>query len=190
VRDLTGVFGNAVLKRIRNPARNARFAREVAALRALSHPNVVRYIDADLSGPKPYLVMEYCEGRSLADVEHRLVGDPLAALDLFVQICDGVAAAHERGIVHRDLKPANVLLRGTSGQAVVADFGIVYLADNERLTATAEAVGARHFIAPELADGRSDSVDPRSDVYSLGKLLYWLLAGRSFRPGRAPRRRT
>lgn len=75
------------------------------------------------------------------------------------------------------IKPANILLRSSDGPAVVGDFGIAFIADGERLTLTDEAVGARRFTAPELADGRAEEVGPHSDVYSLGKLLYWMLAG-------------
>ena len=103
--------------------------------------------------------------------------DLVPALRLLTELSDAVGAAHKAGITHRDIKPANVLLRGPSGPPVVADFGICYIEDGERRTLVDEAVGARLYIAPELEDGRADRVSPRSDVYSLGKLLYRLLNG-------------
>lgn len=166
-----------VLKRVRNPERHGRFRTEVAALRSLDHPHVVKLLDADVEGEKPYLVMEYCAGGSMEDHPDRWQHDPVGALKLFAEVCDGVAAAHAVGVTHRDIKPANILLRGSDGPAVVGDFGIAFVADGERQTLTDEAVGARRFTAPELADGRAEDVSPRSDVYSLGKLLYWMLAG-------------
>jgi serine/threonine protein kinase len=101
-------------------------------------------------------------------------------LNLFIEICKGVAAAHDKGIIHRDLKPTNILLRTSEGPPVVADFGICYIEGGERHTLTEEAVGPRWFMAPELEDGRaSDSdISSASDIYSLGKLLYWLISDR------------
>lgn len=101
-------------------------------------------------------------------------------LHLFQQICSGVAAAHAKGIVHRDLKPDNIFLR-SNGSIAVADFGLCYFLDeDERVTFTEEAVGPRWYMAPELEDGRTEHITPRCDVYSLGKVLYWMLAGRIF----------
>jgi serine/threonine protein kinase len=180
VRDRETGDDGYVLKRLRNPQRQPRFKVEVETLRALDHPNVVRLVDAKLAGATAYLVMEYCAGGSLDAHEGRWRDDPVAALDLVAQVCDGVGAAHAKGVTHRDIKPPNVLLRSQNGPPVVADFGIAFVVDGERQTLTDEAVGARRYTAPELEDGRVDLVGPRSDVYSLGKLLYWLLAGRVF----------
>lgn len=166
-----------VLKRLRNPERHERFKIEIEALTALNHPHVVRLIDSSIDNEPAYLVMEYCAGGSLADHPERWSKDPVAALKLFAEVCDGVSAAHALEVTHRDIKPENILLRSADGPAVVGDFGIAYIANGERLTLTDEAVGARRFTPPELADGRADLITTRSDVYSLGKLLYWMLAG-------------
>jgi serine/threonine protein kinase len=105
----------------------------------------------------------------------------LDKLQLFREICDAVAAAHSDQIIHRDLKPPNILLRGDNS-VVVGDFGLCLdLSDmEERATSPSEAVGPRHYIAPELEDGRSRDPNASSDCYSLGKVLYFIFAGRSF----------
>lgn len=172
--------GRAVLKRLKNPNRLPRFKQEIDAIRALTHPNVLRLIAADPDAPKPYLVSEFCERGSLEDEKDSIlrlsVDDRLA---LFEQICAGVSAAHSAGIIHRDLKPSNIFVRG-SGELVVGDFGVCFIETEERLTETMEAVGARFYMAPELAEGRADVVTQRADTYALGKILYWLLTGRIF----------
>lgn len=166
-----------VLKRLRNVERHERFRTEVQALRTINSPHVVKLVDVSLDNTPPFLVMEYCRGGSLEDQRESWTSDVVRKLTLFAQICDGVAAAHSAGVIHRDIKPANVLMRGPDGPAVVGDFGIAFVSEGERLTLTDEAVGARKSTSPELADGRAEEVSPMSDVYSLGKLLYWMLAG-------------
>jgi serine/threonine protein kinase len=167
------------LKNVKNVKRLERFHSEVEALRSLTHPNVIRLIDFDFEAQRPYFVSEFCAGGNLEQNLGRFSQDPIQALDLFIQICDGVAAAHHKGIIHRDLKPTNILLRNSDGPPVVADFGICYIEGGERHTLTEEAVGPRWFMAPELEDGRASDSDitPASDIYSLGKLLYWLISG-------------
>ena len=169
------------LKRLKNPDRIRRFKREVEAIRNLLHENIVQLIDFDLEADKPYFVTEYCAGGSLSRAESFWRDSPVMALEIFRQICQGVAYAHSKGAIHRDLKPDNIFLRTKSGPAVVGDFGICYLEeDGTRLTLTEEAVGPRLFVAPELEDGRLEKVSDKSDVYSLGKLLYWLISGKVF----------
>ena len=167
-----------VLKRLKNLNRVERFGREIEAVRNLSHLNIVRLIDFDLGTEKPYLVTEYCSGGSLAKVEPFWQGSPQKALEIFQQVCRGVAYAHSQGITHRDLKPDNIFLQSKDGPAVVGDFGICYLEEGgTRVTLTEEAVGPVYYMAPELEDGRVVDISPKSDTYSLGKLLYWLLSG-------------
>ena len=165
------------LKRLKNVQRLERFRSEVEALRSLVHPNVIKLIDFDFEAERPYLVSEFCAGGNLEENIGRFSQDPIQALALFLQICEGVAAAHHQGIIHRDLKPTNILLRNSDGPPVVADFGLCYLEGGERHTLTEEAVGPRWFMAPELEDGRASDITPASDIYSLGKLLYWLISG-------------
>jgi serine/threonine protein kinase len=179
VRDVV-TDGRAVLKRLKNPSRLPRFEQEISILKSIDHPRVLRLIDANSAAEKPYLVSEYCELGSLEDQKEAVsklsLGERLA---LFGQIVDGVTVAHQAGIVHRDLKPSNIFVRALD-DVVVGDFGICFIQTPERLTETLEAVGARYYMAPELADGRIAEVKPAADVYSLGKVLYWLLAGRIF----------
>lgn len=170
-----------VLKRLKNNNRIERFKREIEAVRNLTHENIVSLIDFDLQERNPYLVMEYCNGGNLAKSDAFWRVSPIKALNIFEQICRGVAYAHNQGIIHRDIKPENIFLRTKDGPAVVGDFGICYFVEGgERFTLTEEAVGPRLFIAPELEDGRLQDISTKSDVYSLGKLLYWLLSGRIF----------
>ncbi len=188
VRDLHGdPSARYALKRLKNVTRVERFEQEIEAVKTLNHPNVLSLVDYSLriegKRDKPFMVTEFCAGGSLASYDaSRWQADPIRALELFAEICDGVAAGHTRkegAIIHRDIKPENVLLRTNDGSPVVGDFGIAYIENGERdrLTATDEAVGARLFIAPELADGLTEEVRPWSDVYSLGKLLFWMLYG-------------
>jgi serine/threonine protein kinase len=167
------------LKRLKNVQRLERFRSEVEALKSLGHPNVIKLIDFNFEAEPPYLVSEFCAEGNLEENIDRFSQDPLQALALFVQICEGVAEAHHRNIIHRDLKPTNILLRNSDGSPVVADFGLCYIEGGERHTLTEEVVGPRWFMAPELEDGRASDSDitPASDIYSLGKLLYWLMSG-------------
>ena len=167
-----------VLKRLRNPKRLERFRAEVDAALRLDHPNIVKHVDHDLDGDRAYLVQEHCQLGHLRQVFDGGM-EPIEALRVFIPLLKGVAHAHDAGVVHRDLKPENVFVRADRTIAV-GDFGLCFLADDgSRATLTEEAVGSFKFLAPELADGRGE-VTRQADVYALGKLLYWLLAGRVF----------
>jgi serine/threonine protein kinase len=178
VKDLRNDAPNRVLKRLKNLNRLGRFKAEIEAIERLDHPNVIKLIDYNLDDASPYIVLELLSGGTLGDRIEGFAADPVCALRLFLDICQGVAQAHKLGIVHRDLKPDNILLRTPDGPAVVSDFGICHIEDGKRLTLTEEAVGPRLYIAPELEDGRADQVRPACDVYSLGKVLYSILRGR------------
>lgn len=153
-----------------------RFRREGRAAGRLLHPNVVVVHDFCLSGEEAYLVMELCEGGSLADElsrDGKLAFDRVA--DVLEAVGAAVGAAHEAGIVHRDLKPANILL--SRGAVKVADFGLASLSEDDPspgLTGD-HAVGTPHYMSPEQAQGRP--ADPRSDVYGLGVIAYEMLTG-------------
>lgn len=175
-----GASGQYALKRFTNPERLKRHQDEVEAAMALDHPNIVEHIEHDLRGSKPYMVMEHCPGGTLKNLESD-DWDTAELLRFFSIICDAVGHAHREGIVHRDLKPANIFLREDGSTPVVGDFGICFIGDGgERITLTNEAVGARRYTAPELEDGRASDVSYSADVYSLGKILYWLFEGRVF----------
>lgn len=181
VRDLQATDSLAVLKRLKNPDRVERFRDEVAALKALNHSQIVKIFDHEFDAPKPYFVMELCSGT----LEERLQHERLSveeALEIAADLASTVGAAHAAGVVHRDIKPSNVLFRHDDSRPVLADFGLCQIVDGEvRNTATNERVGAVYYMAPEMEDGRVDLLSPRSDVYSLGKVLYALLReGRIF----------
>ena len=167
---------------VQNPDAVRRFHREARVSASLDHPNVVRvFLFGQLSDKSLYLVMEYLRGRSLLDVL-RMDGvlDPLRALHVATQICDGVGEAHRLGVVHRDVKPENVLLvtRGHDPDFVkVLDFGIARFLRDETTVATQSGLifGTARYISPEGASG--EPTDARSDVYSIAVLTYQLLCG-------------
>jgi len=165
-----------VLKRLKSQSGLPRLKKEVEAIKKLDHPNIQKLIDFNLNSEDPFLVTEYCAGGSLIEADPFWLNNPNEAIDLFLQICEGIKYAHSMSVIHRDLQPKNIFLKDKKGPPVIGDFGICYIKDDvKRITITNEPVGARFFIAPELEDGRGD-VSPKADVYSLGKLLFWLLS--------------
>ncbi|MFA6115203.1 MAG: protein kinase [Sphingomonas sp.] len=166
-----------LLKRLKNPRRHERFARELETLQRLKGAaNVVQVQEWGISRGETtdYYVMEKGDG-SLEDLAPAEGYAPERAFSLFAQILDGAEAVHQVPAVHRDLKPANVILFGNT--AKIADTGLALLIDEPRITPTDEAVGPRFYMAPELEHGRNLDVDASADIYSLGKILYWLLSG-------------
>lgn len=168
-----------VLKRLSNLKRLARFEKEVRAGLELSHPNILKIVDKDLEHETPYFVAEYCPGGAL-NFEHISQLPLTNRLRMFSAICHAVGYAHSKGFTHRDVKPDNIFLRKDM-TPVVGDFGLCFITeDGDRVTMLDEQVGSRWFMAPELAHGIAEDVTPAADVYSLGKVLYWMLAGRVF----------
>jgi serine/threonine protein kinase len=152
-----------------------RFRREARAVARLSHPNIVTVIDRGEDGGKQFIVFEYIDGENLKERLVRSGRLPVRdALELALQVARALAFAHEQGLVHRDVKPQNVLLNG-DGRAKVTDFGIARSLDVDGVTQTGTVLGTSNYIAPEQASGRR--VDQQTDVYSLGVVLYELLAG-------------
>jgi eukaryotic-like serine/threonine-protein kinase len=152
-----------------------RFRREARAAARLSHPNLVGVIDAGEDDGRPYIVFEYINGRTL---KRRIQEEgPLPvdeAVAYAIEIGRGLTAAHARKLVHRDVKPQNVLI-DPDGRAKVTDFGIARSLEAKGLTATGRVVGTTDYVSPEQAMG--EEVDERSDVYSLGVVLYEMLTG-------------
>jgi serine/threonine protein kinase len=165
------------------PERRARFLQEIRSTEEFDHPNVVKSIaqGETKNHKQPFFVMPYYEKGTLEE-NHGRLGSPLDRLRLFVQICEGVAYAHGKGLIHRDLKPANIFLSQET-IPIVGDFGLCYrhdLESDERITQTHEAVGARKYIPPEWREGKVDNPQPGGDLYSLGKILYWVLVGTEY----------
>lgn len=153
-----------------------RFTREAEVLRTLTNPHVVRLLDSGVDDGTYYFAMEYVAGETLADRlkrDHRLPWQE--AFDITNQLCSALKAAHDAGIIHRDLKPSNVLL-ATDGKVKLTDFGVAQLFAAERLTITGGVIGTAEYMSPEQAQGQRAT--KRSDLYSLGALLYAMLTGR------------
>lgn len=157
------------------PDQIERFRREARAVAQLSHPNVVAVIDAGEDGGHPYIVFEHVEGETLKDRIERMGRLPLdEAAAYAIEIGRGLAAAHARLLVHRDVKPQNVLI-DPEGRAKVTDFGIARSLESDGLTKTGRVLGTTDYVSPEQAMGRE--VDARSDMYSLGVLLFEMVTG-------------
>jgi len=152
-----------------------RFLREAQAAGSLQHPNVVTIYDFGEVDDHLFIAMEYVEGDDLADlIAKKVTIRPSDALDLIIGLLHGLAYAHKRGIIHRDIKPANVRVDG-EGKARLMDFGVAHLASSE-LTSTGMLLGTPAYMAPEQITG--GAVTAETDLFSVGAVLYELLAGR------------
>ena len=158
-----------------DPSFRERFKREARAAASLNHPNMVAVYDTGEEDGRPFIVMEYVAGRSLKEVLQREGVLPQRAAEIAGDAALALHYAHERGLVHRDVKPANIMV-SSEGQVKVTDFGIARAVNAETVTQTAAVFGTAAYIAPEQAQGLD--VDARTDVYSLGVVLYEMLTGR------------
>ena len=177
-----------------HPHARERFEREVWAAAKLNHPNIVTIFDTDLSGPVPFLAMEYVPGIDLLRlVQKHGPLDPAEAVAFTRQAAVGLLHTHEQGLVHRDVKPSNLMVHpypfeaGTVPRLKILDMGLTrpvfqLTAENAELTPAGVFLGTPDFVAPEQAED-SRRADIRSDVYSLGGTLYFLLTGEAPYPG-------
>lgn len=153
-----------------------RFKNESTAIAMLSHPNIVKVYDVSLDERLQYIVMEYVDGITLKEyIDQQHVLTWKEAVHFTVQILRALQHAHEKGIVHRDIKPQNIMML-EDGTIKVADFGIARMANSETRTMTDKAIGSVHYISPEQASG--SRTDEKSDIYSLGVMLYEMLTGK------------
>ncbi|HVT66137.1 MAG TPA: serine/threonine-protein kinase, partial [Trebonia sp.] len=159
-----------------HPETLERFRKEAKHAGALSHPNVAQVYDYGPAGPdgSPYLVMEFVNGPSLADILATDPVTPVFALDVIAQSASGLSAAHQAGLVHRDVKPGNILI-GPEGRVKVTDFGIAHAAGQAPVTGPGLVMGTSQYMAPERIAGVPGT--PASDVYALGIVLHECLTG-------------
>ncbi len=163
----------------------ARFEAERQTLALLDHPNIAHVHDAGTTDQgRPYFVMEYVAGHPITEYCDHYKLSITDRLSLFQQVCHAVQHAHQKGIIHRDLKPSNILVSATGDQVVpkIIDFGVAKairqpLTEHTQFTEEHQLLGTPQYMSPEQADMASEDIDTRSDVYSLGVLLYELLAG-------------
>lgn len=153
-----------------------RFRNESKAIAVLSHPNIVKIYDVGFSDKLQYIVMEYIDGITLKEyIEEEKVLTWKDTVHFVIQILRALQHAHDKGIVHRDIKPQNIMMFN-DGTIKVMDFGIAKFAREEGKTATDQAIGSVHYISPEQASG--DVTDAKSDIYSVGAMMYEMLSGR------------
>jgi serine/threonine protein kinase/predicted Zn-dependent protease len=152
-----------------------RFIHEAKAASALNHPNITTIHEIDEFEGQMFIVMEYCEGKTLKQIIEKETLFIRKVLDIGIQICEGLTIAHEKGIVHRDIKSANIMLT-PRGQVKIMDFGLAKLKGATRLTQTRSTLGTAAYMSPEQAQG--EEVDQRSDIFSFGVVLYELLTGK------------
>ncbi|MEQ1489191.1 MAG: serine/threonine-protein kinase [Terricaulis sp.] len=185
--DITrALSGDYALKRVLQATRHERFRAEVEAVKRLDHPNIIKLIDhsaldadAATTETKQFIVMPFAGGGHLAKpdrlalYQNNLDSTIIAAL----QLAEALIAAHAKNVIHRDVKPQNILFTGHGHNLWLSDFGICLIRDAPRITPDDEVVGPRGFIAPECEDGGKLDVDGRADIYSLGKVIYFMLSG-------------
>ncbi|MCA9018626.1 MAG: serine/threonine protein kinase, partial [Planctomycetaceae bacterium] len=160
-----------------NPNAKKRFLREAQAAAAVSHPHIVTIHAVD-EDKLPYLVMEFVVGQSLQQKLDKVGSLKVTEiLRIGNQIAEGLAAAHKQGLIHRDIKPANILLENGVERVKITDFGLARAVDDVTITKTGEVSGTPQYMSPEQASG--DRVDQRSDLFSLGAVMYAMCTGRS-----------
>jgi len=159
-----------------DPQFKSRFLREAEAIARLNHPNIVTIHDIGEFQGRPYFAMEYMEGMTLRDLAQREQLSSSRILELAIAICDGLRAAHDKEIIHRDIKPANIMI-DSYGRPKILDFGLAALKGTDHLTRTGSTMGTIKYMSPEQVEAQPVTV--RSDLFSLGVVLYELVTGRT-----------
>ncbi len=163
----------------RNKDSVQRFSREIAATAKLRHPNIVSLYDAGEIDNRHYFTMDFVEGSPLSSLIKKKQFPVKKALNMFEQIADGISYSHSQGVIHRDLKPSNIMI-DKRGNPIIMDFGLAKSTRNQtRMTRTGTIMGTVAYMPPEQANGAIRKIDERSDVYSLGAMLYEVLAGQT-----------
>ncbi len=153
-----------------------RFQREALSASSLSHPNIVEIYDVGEDEGNFYIVMEYIEGKTLKQlIKKRGVLSLAETMDIMLQLLDALASAHDSYIIHRDIKPQNIMIK-ESGLVKITDFGIAMALNSAQLTQTNSVMGSVHYLPPEQASGKGSTI--RSDIYSLGILMFEMLTGK------------
>ena len=153
-----------------------RFQREALSASSLSHPNIVEIYDVGEDEGNFYIVMEYIEGKTLKQlIKKRGVLSLSETMDIMLQLLDALASAHDSYIIHRDIKPQNIMIKD-SGLVKITDFGIAVALNSTELTQTNSVMGSVHYLPPEQANGKGSTI--RSDIYSLGILMFEMLTGK------------
>ena len=153
-----------------------RFKREAQAAAKLDHPNIIQVFEVSEYQNRPFFAMQHIEGQSLREY---ISGKELTIekiLELGIQICEGLNAAHDKGVIHRDIKPSNILI-DSYGRARIVDFGLASVVGTDQLTKTGSTLGTIGYMSPEQVQGKE--IDQRSDLFSLGVVLYELFTQRN-----------
>lgn len=161
-----------------------RFTQELLLTRQVTHKNVIRIFDVRESGGLKFITMEYVEGGDLGGLlmdKGKL--PPAQALDIIQQACSGLAAAHAEGVIHRDLKPSNIMI-DRQGRVVVMDFGVARTETGDGKTQTGAVIGTLQYMSPE--QGKGEKIDARSDVFTIGLILYQMITGQLPYPAETP----
>ena len=164
-----------------SPKAQFHFRREIELTAKLNHPNIVHIRDSGILQNKYFFAMDYIQGCSLLRYLQTRELTFIKKVELFSKICDAMTHAHQRGVIHRDLKPSNIIVDERNEPHIV-DFGLgraigMHQSDSQNVTLTGEIKGTVAYMSPEQAEGKSDAIDTRSDVYTLGVIFYELITG-------------
>ena len=174
------------LLRVDTEEMRARFLREARTAGRLQHKNIVTIYDVGIHDDQPFIAMEYIKGETLSEIFSRKATFSVdRKLELLEQLCDGLACAHDAGLIHRDIKPANLMVAEGSNELKILDFGIARSTDLSGFTQTGAIIGTPNYMSPEQAQGRP--VDYKSDIFSVGAVVYEFLTYRRAFPGRGLR---